>query len=133
MAEKGHYKAKPGSDRSFGLVIAGAFLMLTLAPLLKGASPRLWAGGLALAFAVVAMVAPRWLAPLNRVWFKLGLALGMVVGPVAMMLLFFIAITPMGIAMRCFGYDPLQTRRRHSTSSYWIERKQPMESMKYQF
>jgi len=133
MSEKGHYTPKPGSNRSFGLVLAGFFLLVALLPLLKSEPPRLWAGGVALAFAVVAVAAPKLLAGLNRLWFKLGLLLGSVVGPVAMMLLFFIAITPMGVAMRCFGYDPLRMKRRPNMSSYWVERKQPMESMKFQF
>ena len=55
------------SERSFGLVFAGVFALVGLLPLLNGHAVRWWALGVAAAFAALAFVAPRALAPLNRV------------------------------------------------------------------
>ena len=40
---------KMGSERSFGLVFFGFFVIVALFPVLSGGAPRLWAGAVALA------------------------------------------------------------------------------------
>lgn len=129
-------EVKVGSDRSFGLVFAALFALVALAPLLHRHEPRLWALGPAAAFAVAALAAPRLLRPLNLLWFRFGLLLHHVVTPVVMGLLFFVAVTPVGVAMRLTGKDPLRLRRAGSAASYWIPRQPPgpdPASMKHQF
>lgn len=125
-----------GSDRSFGLVFAAVFAVVGLAPLVHGRELRPWALGLAAAFLVLALVAPRALRPLNRVWFRLGLALHHVVTPVVMGLLFFLTVTPMGVLMRLSGKDPLRLKRDSQATSHWIPRQPPgpaPQSMRNQF
>lgn len=124
------------SDRSFGLVFAGVFLLITAWPLWSGATPRWWAGGVAVAFAVVAVIRPTLLAGLNRLWIKFGLLLGKVVSPIALGLLFYGVLTPIGVIMRLAGKDPLRLTRDATASSYWIPRKPPgppPDSMTNQF
>ncbi len=67
------------SDRSFGIVFAVVFAIIAAWPLLHGGALRAWAAGVAVAFAVVALVIPRILAVPNRLWMKLGLLMGKVV------------------------------------------------------
>lgn len=69
-----------GSERSFGLVFAGVFLIVALFPLTGDGSVRIWALVVAGAFAVAAFSAPYLLRPLNRLWFRLGLLLNKIVG-----------------------------------------------------
>ena len=45
--------------------------------------------------------------------------------PIVMRLLFFGVITPIGVAMRLTGRDPLRRRHDPSASSYWILRRPP--------
>jgi hypothetical protein len=66
---------KPSSDRSFGLVIATFFLIITFWPLIHAEAVRWWALAVAAAFAVVALVWTAALAPLNKCWTKLGILL----------------------------------------------------------
>jgi hypothetical protein len=85
---------------------------------------------------VVALVYPRLLAPLNKLWLKFGLLLYKVMNPLVLGLLFFVTITPIGIVMRLFGKDFLRLRLDRSAKSYWIERTPPgppPQSMKNQF
>lgn len=127
---------KIGSDRSFGLVFAVVFTLIALLPLLAGHSPRWWALAPAALFAAIALVAPRLLHPLNRLWFRFGLLLHHVVTPVMMGLLFFLTVTPVGLLMRACGKDPLRLKRDPAATSYWIAREPPGptgESMKQQF
>ena len=134
--------AKPSSNRTFGLVLGGCFLFVGLAPLmrefLRGAAlePRWWALALALLLVVLALVRPASLAPLNRLWTRLGLVLYKVVNPLVLGLLFYGTVTPVGWLMRAMGKDPLRLKRDPAAASYWIRRDPPgpsPESMKNQF
>jgi len=127
---------KRSSDRSFGLLFAVVFAAIALWPLLDGAAPRYWALGIAVAFAAVALIRPKWLRLANDLWIKLGLVMGRVVNPLVLGLLFYLVITPFGLAARAFGKDLLRLRHDRGAKSYWIERTPPgpaPETMRNQF
>ena len=114
--------AQPGSDRTFGLVMAGA---LALVSLLNGWHlGRVWPWTLAasLLLAVAALLRPSSLHPLNRLWMKLGLILHRLVNPIVMGLLFYGTIFPTGLVMRVRGRDLLRLKREAGAHSYWIAR-----------
>jgi predicted membrane metal-binding protein len=113
------------SDRAFGLVFSGVFVLIAAWPLLYGASPRWWAGSVAMVFAVVAMFRPTLLAGLNRLWIRLGVLLGKVVSPFALGILFLGVLMPVGAVLRLFGKDPLRLRLDSGADSYWILRQPP--------
>lgn len=114
---------KSSSDRGFGLVFAVLFAIIGFWPLLDGAAPRLWALAPAAAFLALAWLAPRTLAPLNRLWTRFGLLLARVMNPLVLGLLFYGAVTPMGLVMRALGKDPLRRRFEPEAASYWIARR----------
>jgi predicted membrane metal-binding protein len=124
------------SDRSFGLTFAGVFTILAgLSWWRAGERWPYWLS-VAAAFALVALVLPKLLAPFNRAWMKLGLLLFKVVNPVVMFLLFAITIVPIGLIRRALGKDSLRLRFDADAKSYWILREPPgpaPESMKNQF
>jgi len=129
-------RVEASSDRSFGLVFAGVFLIVACWPLLHRGSPRWWAFVVAALFAILALWKPALLAVPNRLWTKLGLLLSKVVSPIAMGVLFYCVITPIGALMRLTGKDPLRLRRDAAANSYWIPRKPPgppPDSMTNQF
>jgi predicted membrane metal-binding protein len=133
--DRGH-EVKGSSERSFGLVFAAVFAVVALWPLLKGGEARGWAGLLALLFLAAALLRPRLLAPLNRLWFRFGLLLHKVVNPLVMGLLFFLTVTPIALLMRGLGKDPLRLRFDPAAESYWIPRQPPgpaPDSMRHQF
>ena len=124
------------SDRSFGLVFAAVFVLIGAWPLWQGAAPRWWALGVAAAFAAVAVLRPGLLAHPNRLWSRLGVLLGMLVSPIALGALFYLAFVPIGLLMRLAGKDPLRLRRDAGSASYWIPRRPPgppPDSMTNQF
>jgi len=131
-----HRKVKAGSDRSFGLVFAGFFTLVALLPAVHGAPIRWWAQGVAAAFALIALLAPSLLRPLNRVWHALGLLLHHIVNPIIMAAMFYGAIMPMALLVRALGKDLLRLKRDPQAASYWIPREPPgpaANSMNKQF
>ena len=129
-----HDAVTVGSERSFGLVFAAVFAILAAWPLIHGAGPRWWALGVALGFAVAGFLAPAVLRPLNRLWFRFGLLLGRIVGPVVMGLIFFVAVTPTALIFKLLGKDPLRLKADASAKSYWIDRDETLYgSMRDQF
>jgi hypothetical protein len=67
---------------------------------------------------------------------RLGMLLHRIVSPIALGIMFFLVITPMGLLMRALGKDPLRLRLRPDEGSYWIDRRPPgpaPETMKDQF
>jgi hypothetical protein len=118
-------EARGSSDRNFGFVMAGAFMILALAPLARGRAVRWWSLLVGAAFLVSGLLHPRILGPLNRLWLKLGLILHTVVSPVVMGLLFYSTVTPIGVLFRWLGKDPLRLRLDRETDTYWIERHPP--------
>lgn len=127
---------KGSSDRSFGLTFAVVALILAAIWYWHDRSWWIYALGAAAVFAGLALAAPKVLAPLNRVWLKIGLLLHRVVNPLVMGLLFFGCITPMALVIRILGKDMLRLRFDAQADSYWIRREPPgpePESMRNQF
>ena len=118
-------ETKPGSDRNFGLVMAGAAAILGALPLLRGAVPHWYLLGIAAVFAALALAVPRVLFPLNYLWFRFGLLLHRVISPIVIGAVFFLCVTPTGVVMRWLGKDLMQLRRRDDLSSYWFVRDPP--------
>lgn len=132
-----HHKVPMGSERNFGLVFCLVFSAIAVFPVIFQAGPvRWWSVVISFVFGVLAIVAPGLLAPLNRIWFLIGLALGKIVAPVVMMLVFFVAVTPTAMIARLVGKDFLKLSKRRDAVSYWGVRKENPEqstSMKNQF
>jgi hypothetical protein len=98
---------------------------VALAPLRHRLPVRAWAIALGAAFALVAVVSPKLLRPLNVAWTKFGLLLNTVTSPVLMAVVFYLAVVPTGLVMRAFGKDPLRRKRNPAAASYWIPRVPP--------
>jgi hypothetical protein len=118
-------RATGGSDRSFGLVIGAAFVVVGLWPLLSATPPRVWSLGVAVAFVGAALLRPRLLAPLNWGWTRLGLLMHRVTSPVVLGLVFYTTVTPIGLLLRAMGKDVLGRRWDGSRTTYWIPRVPP--------
>ena len=115
-----------GSPRGFGLLFATVAAAFALWPLAADGAVSRWpllAGGGTLA--AVAWLAPHWLAAPNRWWTRLGLLLQRLVSPLMLAVIYFVVITPTGLAMRLFRHDPLRLRQAPDAESYWIERTPP--------
>ncbi len=125
---------KPPSERSTGFVFA---VVATIVALWWRNTPNvMWTAiVLAVALAVLSLVAPWVLRPLNILWFRIGLLLHRIVNPLVMLAMFAFVFVPAGLLMRLW-HDPLRTHRAGSGGTYWVERRpetQQIGSMTNQF
>ena len=126
---------KTASSRSFGLLLAAVLLII--------AALSYWAHGHAYVFwgsagtllLVLALAIPRVLAPLKRLWLKLGKLLHVIVSPVILTAVYFLVFIPIGAIIRLFGKDLLALKHDPAAASYWIARTSgpTPESLKDQF
>ena len=56
--------------------------------------------GLAVLFLLVTMIKSELLLPLNKLWMRLGLLLGMIISPIVLGVIFFGLFTPIALCMR---------------------------------
>jgi len=134
MAEyNANIEIESGSEKSFGVVFAIFFLLIGLYPLVDNKEVLLWSLITSLILFLLAYVAPKVLSVPNRLWFKFGLALGAIVAPVVMALVYFTTVVPIGLLMRLMGKDMLLLKLDKNAKSYWIQREQPMRSIRDQF
>ena len=126
-------KVKISSNRSFGLVFFIIFIAISLWPLTSGDSIRTWSIVVSLIFLILGILNSKLLSPLNKLWYKLGLALGAIVAPIVMGIIFFLVVTPIGLLMRILGKDLLRKKFNKKVNSYWINRDKTVSTMKHQF
>jgi hypothetical protein len=113
------------SDRAFGLVWSAFFAVAGLWPLIGARPVRTWSLCAAGAFLLASLIRPSALAPLNRLWLRLGLLLQRITNPIVLGILFFGTVLPIGLLMRLAGKNPLRLGFDRDARSYWIERQPP--------
>jgi hypothetical protein len=131
----GHsHSIPPSSDRSFCMVMAGAFLVIGLFMFWSTSQIHYWVFALSLIFLVVGLLIPALFRPLNKAWLHFGMLLQKVVNPMILGLLFFGIFLPVGLVLRLSGKDPLYLKKP-SGKSCWVARASspPPEKMKLQF
>lgn len=116
--------------RQFGLICLVALPALGW---FWGAGPQLITG-LAIAGGVLALaglVAPRLLKPVFLGLSILVMPIGLVIGELAMMLIYFAVFLPIGLAFRVLKRDALQLKIKRNQSSYWKTKNPPSNVASY--
>ena len=85
-------------------------------------------------FLIITIINADALLPLNKLWMKFGILLGMIVSPIIMGIIFFGIFTPIAILMRLSGRDELRLCFKKK-KSHWINRKdvKKFDTFKKQF
>jgi hypothetical protein len=120
--------------RSFGLIVGGIFAFIGIWPAFFHRDIRVWAllgGGLLIS---QALLLPRTLWPIYRVWMVAGHAMGWVNTRILLALGFFAIVTPSALALRMLGKDPMRRKFDPETNSYrTIRESRPGSHMRRQF
>ena len=125
-------KIKIGSNKSFGIVFSIVFLVIAFWPMLNGNEINYWSLAISIVFLILGLINSKILTPLNKIWFKFGILLGNVVGPIVMGIVFFLVVTPTSIIMKILGKDLLHLKKNNN-NSYWIEKNNQKSKMKNQY
>ena len=131
------FSPKLPSERRFGFTFAAALAGLGVYGIIRHRNRTVCIVFIvsSIVFTLLTLIIPRALAPLNKAWFHLGEALGKIVSPIVLGIIFFVILAPVSIMTRLFGRDELRLKRR-AINSYWIDRSPPdptANSFKNQF
>ena len=123
------------SNRKFGFFFT--FVLALAAAYLYYSDNVTWAYLVSIAaslLALVTLIKSDTLLPLNKLWIRFGLLLGMIVSPIVLGVIFFGFFTPIAMLMRLSGRDELRLKFAQK-SSHWISREEPIksQSFKHQF
>ena len=102
--------------RKFGLVLAIFILLLWW--LFSPSLAWQWLAGVELIVVLAAILMPVTLAPAHWLLTKLSHAISKVLNPLILGIVFYLVVTPMGVIMRLFGYDPMNIKREAENGSY---------------
>lgn len=72
-------------------------------------------------FLFTTLVKADLLLPLNKLWMRFGLLIGMIVRPIVLGIIFFLLFTPIALIMRLLKRDELRLSFRKK-NSHWIKR-----------
>jgi hypothetical protein len=116
---------------TFGILFFILFLIIGIYPIKSSGTVRIWSIIFSLVFLTITIIRPNLFTFLNKLWIKLGILLGKIITPIVMGLIFFFVVTPTGIIVRILKKDVMGLKR--GVSTYWINRKHKVQSMKKQF
>ena len=129
--QKQQIKINKKNNITFGTIFFIFFFIISLYPLVSVGVIRIWSVVLSLVFLIITIIRPNLFTFLNRSWIQFGIFLGKIISPIVMGLVFFFVVTPIGILVRILKKDVMGLKR--GASSYWIDRKDKLQSMKKQF
>ena len=110
------------SNRNFGLFFSALFAASSIYCYVNTFMPALlFFSTFTLVTFLVTVISPSHLLPFNKLWMEFGLLIGKVVSPIVLGAVFFLLITPVGMAMRLAGRDELQLKL-HRKGSCWKNR-----------
>jgi hypothetical protein len=110
------------SNQNFGLFFCALFAASSIYFYVNSFIPAFFlTATFTLVTFLVTVISPSHLLPFNKLWMELGLLIGKIVSPIVLGSVFFLLITPVGIAMRLAGRDELQLKL-HRENSYWKNR-----------
>jgi len=124
------------SNKKFGLFFSFIFALITIVLFFKEYFDlSILFLFLMFIFISISYTNAQLLLPLNKLWMRIGLILGVIISPVVMGLIFFFIFTPVGLFMRVIGRDELLLKFKLQ-HSYWKLRDQndsSVNSFKNQF
>ncbi|MBX2818142.1 MAG: hypothetical protein KTR29_00630 [Rhodothermaceae bacterium] len=103
--------------RQFGWIMAGAWTVVGSFFLWKNPAVSPYLYGLAVFFFMGALMAPTWLGPIEWAWMKLAEKLSIVSTTIILTLVYFLAITPIGLIIR--NKDLLKMKKAPDKKSFW--------------
>lgn len=105
--------------RNFGLLFCVLFGVWGAAMYWKGNPRWLWPAAASGAFFFIGMLLPMKLKTPYIIWMSFAFVLGWFMTRVILSLVFFAIITPMGVLLRIWGKDLLDTKFQKDGATHW--------------
>ena len=86
-------------------------------------SKALWIAGPIVA--AIGLAFPRAIKPLYLGLTVVAFPIGFVLGYILLGLTYYLVVTPVGLAFRLLGRDPMRRKLDPEASTYWLERRRP--------
>jgi hypothetical protein len=121
--------------RNFGLTTGAivALLFGLLLPWLLSHAWPLWPWIVAGILGGLGLVAPNLLGPVYTVWMKFGHVMGAINTRIILGVFFYLIMTPIGLAMRLFRWDPMRRQAGEGTSHRVPSHVKPIQHMEKPF
>ena len=124
------------SNRKFGFFFSAVFVAASAYFFVENSAVAAYVFfALCLLIFITTLVKADSLLPLNKLWMRFALLLGMIVNPIVLGVIFFGLFTPIAIISRCFGRDELRLKFKEKPT-HWILREPPTaqtDAFKQQF
>ena len=123
------------SNHKFGFFFSTIFLLASLYSYYIDSEIMFYIlGAICGIFLIITIINAKVLLPLNKLWMKFGILLGMIISPIIMGIIFFGIFTPIAIFMRFSGRDELRLRFKKN-KTHWIHRENltKIDTFKKQF
>jgi len=109
--------------RNFGLTVGGIFAGIGAWPVVfRAEGPRLWALTVAVLLVIPALVMPRSLTQVYRLWMAAAEVLGWINTRILLSVVFYGLVTPIGMIARRFGRDPMQRGFEPGVETYRVSK-----------
>ena len=130
-----HMEVTKRTLRQFGLMVGGIFLFIGLWPFVwRQEAVRYWAVVPGSLLVVAGLVMPGVLKQVYQRWMWVGHVMGWVNTRIILGVLFYGVVTPMGLAMKLTGRDPMRREYEPDAQTYRVIRQpRPASHMKNMF
>ena len=130
---RSHHSIESSNERSFGIVFAIFFAILSIYPVINKKDINLYLLILSIIILIIGIFKPSLLYYPNKIWFKFGIFLGKIVSPLVMGIIFFFTVTPTGMIMKLLKKDLLKKKLDVKARTYWVKKNKYSGSLRNQF
>lgn len=118
--------------RQFALIWIGFFGLIGVYCLWRQDSLRAATAFWVVAAAgIVGYLRPGIFRPVYVLWMALAFPIGWTISHLVLLILFYLVLTPIGLLMRLFGYDPMERKLDRSAKSYWTAHHPAMDAARF--
>ena len=116
------YKKKTKKElRKYGLIMFSAFFVITIVLFLRDRSIWVYTFIPSVFFFLSSLLFPFILAPIERVWMKIGGVMGFVMTNILLTLVYTLGIIPIGILVQLFKGGSFEKGFQKKASTYWLD------------
>jgi hypothetical protein len=109
--------------RQFGFTVGGALLIIGTVLYYFEKSSAIYFIVIGGVLFLSAIIYPKILKPLNKVWMGLAIVLGFIMSRLILTIIFFLVLSPIGLLAKLFGKKFMDLKFDQSLESYWEKRK----------